>query len=109
MQLKSSSISKNVSNFVKKEFWHFYTEFLFIPSIQVYGQLKRSKYFKFPTFFFTQKTKNSVQKITKYFDMIIKYTNDVVNSENEAVKAAKQMEEASLKALFSRKNMVNVK
>jgi hypothetical protein len=40
--------------------------------------------------------------------MIIKYSNDVVNSENEAVKAAKQMEEASLKALFARKNMVNV-
>jgi ATP-dependent RNA circularization protein (DNA/RNA ligase family) len=40
--------------------------------------------------------------------MIIKYTNDVVNSENDAVKAAKQMEEATLKALFARKNMVNV-
>jgi hypothetical protein len=45
----------------------------------------------------------------KYFDMIIKYTNDVVNSENQAVKAAKEMEESSLKALFARKNMVNVK
>jgi len=44
----------------------------------------------------------------KYFDMIIKYTNDVVNSENQAVKAAKEMEESSLKALFARKNMVNV-
>ena len=40
--------------------------------------------------------------------MIIKYSNDVVNSENEAVKAAKQMEEASMKALFARKNMFNV-
>jgi hypothetical protein len=40
--------------------------------------------------------------------MIIKYSNDVVDSENDAVKAAKQMEEATLKALFARKNMVNV-
>jgi hypothetical protein len=52
--------------------------------------------------------KNNSDKITKLFDLIIKYTNEIVTSEGEAVKAAKEMEEASLKALFARKNMFSV-
>lgn len=46
--------------------------------------------------------------MAKFFDLVIKHAGDVVKYEKEAKEAARKMEEASLKAQFSRKNMFNV-
>ena len=46
--------------------------------------------------------------MTKYFDMLIKYSGDVVKYEQDARTEARQMEDASLKAMIARRNMFNV-
>jgi hypothetical protein len=52
--------------------------------------------------------KNISTKMSKFFDLVIKYAGDVVNYEKDAKDAARKMEEASLKAQFSRKSMFTV-
>jgi len=52
--------------------------------------------------------KNISTKMSKFFDLVIKYAGDVVNYEKDAKDAARKMEEASLKAQFSRKSMFSV-
>lgn len=53
-----------------------------------------------------QNLKSTANKIEQYFDMIIKYSGDVVNYEQEAKAKALLMEEASVKAMIARKNMI---
>jgi len=52
--------------------------------------------------------KNLSSQISKTLDLIIKHANEVMTHEKEAKEAAKNMEEASLKAQIARKNMISV-
>jgi len=52
--------------------------------------------------------KNLSNQISKTLELIIKQANEVMAHEKDAKEAAKNMEEASMRAQIARKNMMTV-